>query len=188
MISPQEFADAWGKQRLLLTLELLQDVDIPKGSKDFLVVAGLPLRAEVQEDLYVVPLQLFSTPQAIKLFLLARYEATPLRLLASVVDDMQWLGADYCENPVYYAVEEGTGIIYRIGRGVEAESVRFVNTSIAHFAEFLLCYREFLAHSRRDQSQYNSQLTLLKQRWRQIDPIALMDLDNYWVMCLFYQF
>lgn len=157
-MSPQEFAAAWGDDRYLFSPSLLVGLNIPEDAKAFLVEAGLPLRAEVQRDLFAVPLPpapSSATSEVKKLPLLSRYLSTPFRLLASVLDEDQsnhWLGAKDCGDGVYYAVEEGMGHVYRVGPGVEAEAIQFVNSGLAQFAEFLLCYQDFLTHLRLDQS------------------------------------
>lgn len=198
MLSPQEFAAAWGEDRYRFPPDILGGIDIPEAAKAFLVEAGLPLRAEVQEDLFAVPLPpalSSATSEVNKLPLLSRYQSSPFRLLAFVLDEDRsnhWLGAESCGYGVYYAVEESTGCLYRVGPGAEAEATRFVNSSLAQFAEFLLCYRDFLTRLRLDQSpdhtQYEVLFASLKQKWRRMDPEALTDPDNYWVMCLYYQF
>ena len=118
MLSPQEFAAAWGLDCYCFPPDVFQDVDIPESARAFLREAGLPLRAEVQMDLYTAPLPLvpaFPPMPPANLPLLSRYPATQLRVLSYVLDDRNWPGAEYRENGVYYAIEEKTGHIYRVG-------------------------------------------------------------------------
>ncbi len=183
MLSPQEFVAAWGEDRYLLPPDLLQDIDIPKSSKAFLREAGLPQRAEVPLGFYVVPLPVVpaSPPvQAAKHPLLSRYLSTRFRLLAYLYYDY-WRG-----DEIYYAVEEGTGHVYCTGSGLNGtglEPQQFVNSSLPQFAEFLLCYREFLTHFRPtepERSQVMPLITSLGQQWRGIDPMAMAEAENYW--------
>ena len=187
MLSPQEFAAAWGEDRYCFPPDILHDVDIPASSIQFLVEAGLPRQAEGPRP-YIVPLpRVLVTPpvQAARHPLLTRYGSTPFRLLAYLHTD-NYLDDKYA---LYHAVEEKTGHIYWVGPGVRTEPPSFVNTSITHFAEFLLCFRDFGTRFRQAEP-IGSRIrhvpfSTLKREWQVIDPAALTDPDNYWVMAYY---
>lgn len=191
-MSPQEFAAAWGPDRYCLPPDILEGVDIPEDAKTFLVEAGLPLPMQALRGPYAIPQPLVpaSSPfQADKYPLLSRYLSTPFRLLACR-HESEALGLGDAHS-LYYAIEEGTGHIYEVGPGLESRPEQFVNasifvnTSIARFAEFLLCYREFTAQFRLYRPQKEPPFRSLKQQWQAIDSGALTDPDYYWVMAYY---
>ncbi len=131
MMSPQEFAVAWGENQYIFPPNVLRDVNIPENAKAFLLEVGLPIQAEVPLGFYVVPLPLVpaSPPvQAAKYPLLSRYSSTHFRLLAYLHYE-HWRG-----DELYYAVEEGTGCVYCTGSGLKGtglEPHQFMNSSLS---------------------------------------------------------
>lgn len=192
MLSPQEFAAAWGEDRYRFPPGVLQDVDIPESAKHFLLEAGLPRRVELCIGgycSYAVPLPVVQAsppaPRA-KYPLLSRYESTQFRLLAYMTDESPYPYPLGHEDDVFFAIEQGTGHVYWVGYGVEGG--RFVNASLAQFAEFLLGYRKFLPHYKQDEpessrSPFSLAIRSMQQKWQQIDPTAQADPNNFWAMC-----
>lgn len=180
MLSPQEFAAAWGEDRYIFPPNVLRDVNIPEDAKTFLLEVGLPLQAEVPLGFFVAPLPLVpaSPPvQAAKYPLLSRYSSTHFRLLAYLHYDCWW------GNEVYYAIEEITGHIYSVWPEGHGDLGRFVNSSLSQFAESLLRYREFLTYFRPtepERSQIMPLIASLEQRWQVIDAVAMAEAENYW--------
>ena len=186
MLSPKEFAAAWGEGRYVFPLELLRDVDIPEASKTFLLQVGLPLQAEgPRSHMVLLPRAAASPPvQVAKYLLFSRYESTRFRLLA-YLHSHSYLSD---QNTLYYAVEEKTGHVYWVGPGIQTDPPLFVNTSVAHFAEYLLCFRDFAARFRQAYPsgvRTHVPFGILKRDWQAIDPAALTDPDNYWVMAYY---
>ncbi len=201
MLSPQQFAAAWGGDRYLFSADQLRDISLPETSKAFLLEAGLPLWAEVPLGFYVVPLPVFLTSppmQAAKYPLLARYESTGFRLLGDLHYDNHLSDA---EAGLYYAVQEDTGHVYRmepdyvVEEGtshvyqehskVRGKPSRFLNTSLPQFVEFLLDYRDFVAHfwpTEPERSEVPILVESLEQKWWKVDPLAMASSDNCWPM------
>jgi hypothetical protein len=188
MLSPQQFAAAWGGDRFCFPLDVFRDIDIPEPSKRFLLEAGLPKQAIVPSGKYVTSLPFVpATPplQSAKYPLMAPFSSS-LRLLASLHDenDQMYWGYDF-----YYAVEEKTGHIYYLEHFSESgeEGEGYVNASVTQFAEFLLVYRHFVAHFRPkypESFEIPPLIMSLGQKWQEIDPVAMAHPDNYWASLL----
>ncbi len=199
MLSPQEFAAAWGKDRFCFPLNVLRGVDIPEPSKQFLLEAGLPLWAEVPLGFYVVPLPVVPASFPVQLAgypLLAHYQSTGFRLLANLhydnhlskAEDGVYFAVQEDTGHIYrtepdYVVEEGTGHAYQAGATARGNPGRFLNTSLSQFAECLLHYREFITHFRPTEPE-RSQVPILvgglEQKWREVDTLAMASMDNCW--------
>lgn len=186
MLSPLEFAAAWGKDRYRFPSHVLQNIDTPEASKSFLLEAGLPEQAEVPSGKYAVPLPIVpaSPPvQAAKYALMALFPSSQLRLLAYLHDEQD---EAYWGYDLYYAIEEKTGHVRYLEPREEGEG--FVNVSVVQFAEFLLVYRQFIAQfwpTYPERSKILPLVTALEQKWQEIDPLAMADPDNYWAIMLY---
>lgn len=187
MIAPHTFAAKWkGEPLIRVPASLLDGINIPEASRQFLIQAGLPRRWRfLSFDHLTEGLPLLSD------ILIHQDSANgDYRVLGDVIPD-------WSETPTaYLCIEEGN-----VGRVVIGEPDNFwlMNSSIPHFAASLLAYEVFsvaFTEACKDArlDEYESVEALLdqcKQQLKRIDPDAMKEIyfdttieGDYWPIFL----
>lgn len=172
MITPQEFITQWQGELIKNTPDSLENINLPKVSKLFLIEAGLPRWVpglelnfdRLQDEMPTLP------------------EAFPN-------------GYDFPEDySCYYPIgadpatllcldAHHNGSIYSIDIDDNGVPTRFVNSSVPHLAEFLLVIQVIPSdgppkvHTDEEGAAYTEELA---HKFKSIDPEAMRDADSYW--------
>ena len=168
-MSPQEFSKAWGEGLLPLAASVLQAVPISEVSKQFFRDAGLPEEAKPNLVFYAPPDALASMSDMLPEMNL------PLgfrRYLVLADDGGTFLCIDVEDDDHIVSVDAYQELM-----------TRFVNSSVAKFAECLLAYRslpEPEQAKKATKEMIKKQLDSLREQFNKIDPKALSDPDNWW--------
>jgi hypothetical protein len=176
MITPEQFVAQWGTQGLVrVDSETVTPLNVPVESKQFLIEAGLPKKAEPRVTLYAPPDLLASLPQMFQEDDIDfPQEFGGYRVLAD--DTAFFLCLDEHRDGVIVAVDP-----------YQEEPTRFVNTAVPQVAESLLAYRALPGP---DQAAGANKETLrgwleeLRGHLRRIDPQALQDDNSWWSVIL----
>lgn len=170
MLTPSDFKAQWGEGLVRNTPAALAHIRIPEASKRFLVEAGLPAEAGIGLQF-------------------SRYEDELPTLLEAFPND--GLPADYARyRPigVDYATiicldEQDHGHLYSIDIEGHGLPTCFMNSSVAHLAEFLLVIRVVPTegppkrYTDEEGAAYTEELA---QKFQEIDPAAMRDEASFW--------
>src|SRR5262245_42999644 len=131
ILTPEEFARAWGDDALTRLPIDHANVPIPAGARAFLVQAGLPNRITFHAGETGSELTFERLKSGMSSILSEKTVGPPLPRNWSIY----WvLGDEYFSNGwVWWCIHQNDGHILRID-GELADPIQFVNTSTAHFA------------------------------------------------------
>lgn len=162
MLSPKDFASAWGKKYPLVHFrkKYLESLAIANEDKEFLAQAGLPSSA--------APFLSFTAPKSGELPTVADQWKQPVEFRRYRV-----IGSDGAGNPIAID-EERKGEVVLLDHE-DKFACTFMNTSVRHLAESLLAYRDLIASDGLTEEGVlpAKALKQLHQQLKKIDPAAL---------------
>lgn len=196
-IAPENLIKRWGESRHRLTYNLLEQLDIPINSKQYLSKVGLPdssswshdFEFDFSVDNFVNLAELVKEGRQADEFAytltiqqLGRIPSSLKRIYyypAPINFSQYWrLGDNQIET---ICIQEGSGAIVIVdvrGFGGEYFPLRFVNTSVELLGQFIYLCQEVQAKKAKSRS---IEIKNLRKRFRKMDPKAMEDTGSgFW--------
>jgi SUKH-4 immunity protein len=185
LLSPEEFARAWGPDALV-RLPRLAEEPIPSESHEFLVRAGLPALIRYFPDRDDP-----GSTEAVITFCRLASGLSPVLGEKTVGPalpsewSVYWIVGDefFCNGAKWWCVHGPTGRVDRIDIQIEPP-VKFVNSSVMHFASAILTASVWSARCRRTVEEWPSELDELEGVLQAFDPACMGSTENFWPVCL----
>ena len=179
-MTPQEFNQRWGAELVTASPAIVEDLRLPVSDKEFLTLAGLPLRAAIPSggDFACLPVEVTSPRQETDADhrFLEQYGETPFLRLGYILQEPY----DPFYASIPFVVEESRG---RVGLISPDQKFDLINSSVAQFASALLEYRVFSEFGGQNQDHLRKVRRRLRELERSLkasDAEAFSDENYYW--------
>jgi hypothetical protein len=181
LLTPDEFARAWGADALVRPPAASVPGSIPSDGRAFLVNAGLPALIRCFGGSTESKITFCRLASGLSPLLAERTVGPPLpREWARY-----WVLGDefFCNGGTWWCLQEGTGRVDRIDIEL-AEPVEFANTSAAHFASAVLAALVWSRRVSRSAEGWPSEVNRFERELALIDPAGMESRRNFWPVYL----
>jgi SUKH-4 immunity protein len=175
LLSPEEFARAWGADALV-RLASFSGTPIPNDGREFLMQAGLPaLIRYFPPTAGVITFRRLASGLAPLLG--EKTVGPPLPSEWSVY----WIVGDefFCNGAAWWCVHGPTGRVDRIDIAIESP-IDFANSSVVHLASAVLAMSLWSTQCSRAVEKWPSEVDRLKRELADLDPTSMQSDRNLW--------
>lgn len=165
----EEIRSHWGAERMRRALPVLVNgLQIPQSSKDFLTLVGLP-----PEEIGCIAFELNGP-----VFPTAREEARRRKLSDFAQSDRFKLIGRGAHAPDFYLVDDPNGTVVEID--LDPLKVRFVNSRVEHLGAFLLAYAKSSIRENMSDDENAAYVRKMRVELVKVDPEAFSNGDYWW--------
>lgn len=176
MISNEEIVDSWGRENLTCSKqETLQNIKIPKSSKEFLVEIGLPKKVVGFQD-WVFNLEVDN--------LLKPEKVQISKITQNLVNLSEFWTIGLIDSDYPVCIKENSGQVFGVyWDDRKPTEIVFVNSSVQQLSKYFTAIKKFYNRWEENKcygDKYIKLARILKKELKAIDPKALKSEQNWW--------
>lgn len=181
LLSPKEFASAWGADALVRLPSPLATAPIPSDARQFLVQAGLPALIRYFPGSTGGKITFCRLAAGLSPVLGEETVGPPLPPEWSVY----WILGDefFCNGSAWWCVHERTGRVERIDIELD-RPIEFANSSVAHFASAVLAASLWSDRRGRAAAEWPSDVDQFERELAALDAASMESDRNFWPVYL----
>ena len=181
LLTPNEFASAWGADALVRLPSPLGTAPIPSDARQFLVQAGLPALIRYFSGSTGGKITFCRLAVGLSPVLGEKTVGPPLPSEWSAY----WILGDefFCNGSAWWCVHERTGRVDRIDIELD-RPIEFANSSVAHFASAVLAASSWSDGPGRAAAEWPSEVDRFRRELAALDEASMESDRNFWPVYL----